>query len=119
MAAIKSLIDFNRSKELMKLSVDKDEVVLTTKEELRDFLVAYLEKEMETISSLISNSSKKKLVEMIDEKLAKFQGQVSTHVEQKMEKAAEKIVNKILSSEMEVEIKRRVAAKLEEIKQKL
>ena len=36
-----------------------------------------------------------------------------------MEKVTERIITKILSSEMEAEIKRRVLAKLEEIKQKL
>jgi hypothetical protein len=119
MANIKNLTNFNHSKELMKLSIDKDEVVLTTKDELKDFFITYLEKEMELITLSMSNSSKKRLIEMFDEKLAIFQSQVSNHVEKKLEKAVEKIVTKILSSEIEAEIKRRVQAKLEEIKQKL
>jgi len=73
MARIRNVVAFNRDKELMKLSVDKDEVVLTTKEELKDFLVTYLEKEMDKVSSTISVSSKKKLIEMIDEKLTRFE----------------------------------------------
>jgi hypothetical protein len=119
MARIRNVVAFNRDKELMKLSVDKDEVVLTTKEELKDFLVTYLEKEMDKVSSTISVSSKKKLIEMIDEKLTRFEGKILNHVEEKMEKVTERIITKILSSEIEGEIKRRVLVKLEEIKQKL
>jgi hypothetical protein len=119
MARITNLVEYNLSKELVKLSVDKDEVLLTTKDELKDFFLVYLEKEMDLISSSISQSSKRKLVEMIDEKLANFQNQVSNHVEQKLNKAVEKIITKILSSEIESEIKRRVNLKLDEIKQKL
>jgi hypothetical protein len=119
MASLKNVVAFNRDKELMKLSVDIDEVMLTTKEELQDFLVTYLEKEMDKLTSSISVSSKKKLVKMIDEKLARFEGKILNHVEEKMEKVTERIITKILSSEMEAEIKRRVLAKLEEIKQKL
>jgi len=115
----KDLSKFNHYKEMMKLDIGPDEVLLTTKEELKDFFITYLDKEFDLIAKNLSERSRKRLVESVEKNLSDFQNKIWEHVELKLEKVTETIITRMLSSKIEEEVKRRVDIRLQEIKNKL
>ena len=74
---------------------------------------------MDLFSNDITQNTKKKLIDMINEKLAKLQETLLKHIDFKIDKIAENIAVRTINREMEEEVNRRVKKKLDDIKNAL
>jgi GTPase involved in cell partitioning and DNA repair len=124
MSRIPGLISFNNERKLgsedyLKIKTADESTVLLTKKEAKAVLLDYISQELD----LFADSLAKEAITLIDDKVAiqydKFAQEMYQHIEDKINKITEKIITEALSHRIEEEVKKRVAIKLDKIKNEL
>lgn len=124
MSRIPGLYDFNNDRlrakdEYLKIKTVDENTLLLSKDEAKSVLLDYIHDELD----LFADGLAKDALRLIDCKISvqydKFAEETFKHIEAKINQITEKIITEALSHRIEEEVKKRVAIRLEKIKNEL